>query len=139
MLKLQVLYGSETGTAQGICEDIYRHVVRNFEGLCCFVSAFDSYDVKSLVSEKLLLCLCSTTGDGDPPRNVRKFWRFVFRRDLPENSLQGVKIAFLGLGDSSYSKFNFAAKKLYRRLTSLGASPFANMELHLADEQDEFG
>jgi sulfite reductase alpha subunit-like flavoprotein len=29
----------------------------------------------------------------------------------------------LGLGDSSYEKFNFVGKKLYRRLLQLGAQP----------------
>lgn len=44
------------------------------------------------------------------------------RQDLPTNSLPNLKFAVLGLGDSSYTKYNFVAKKLNRRLQQLGMS-----------------
>lgn len=44
----------------------------------------------------------------------------------------------LGLGDSSYAKFNFVAKKLHRRLTQgLGAT--ALCPVGLADDQHDLG
>lgn len=46
------------------------------------------------------------------------------RKSLPGNLLEGrMEFAVFGLGDSSYPKFNYAAKKLYKRLLSLGATP----------------
>ena len=45
--------------------------------------------------------------------------------------------ACFGLGDSSYPKFNFAAKRLHRRLLQLGST--ALLELGLADDQDDLG
>jgi len=42
-----------------------------------------------------------------------------------------------GLGDSSYPKFNFAAKRLHRRLTQLGATPLAAPAL--GDDQHDHG
>ncbi|KAJ8867094.1 hypothetical protein PR048_032956 [Dryococelus australis] len=47
------------------------------------------------------------------------------------------RFAVLGLGDSSYAKFNFAAKRLARRLQQLGGQ----MLLHtgLADDQHDLG
>jgi sulfite reductase alpha subunit-like flavoprotein len=39
------------------------------------------------------------------------------------------------LGDSSYQKFNFAAKKLHKRLLQLGATALINPGL--GDEQHE--
>jgi len=50
----------------------------------------------------------------------QKFWKFVMRKNLPSSCLSDVTYAVLGLGDSSYAKFNFVAKKLYRRLQNLG-------------------
>lgn len=47
------------------------------------------------------------------------------------------KIAVLGLGDSSYQKYNYAAKKVYRRLIQLGAQPL--LDLSLADDQHRLG
>lgn len=51
--------------------------------------------------------------------------------------LQNVHLAVLGLGDSTYQKYNFAGKKLYRRLSQLGCSFLMN--LALADDQHELG
>lgn len=48
-----------------------------------------------------------------------------------------MNFAVFGLGDSSYQKFNFAGKKLYRRLIQLGAKPL--MELSLGDDQHSLG
>ena len=47
------------------------------------------------------------------------------------------RFAVLGLGDSSYAKFNYAAKKLYRRLLQLGGKPL--LHLGLADDQHDVG
>ena len=46
-------------------------------------------------------------------------------------------IAVFGLGDSSYAKYNFAGKKLYRRLIQLGSRTILN--LGLGDDQHELG
>ena len=59
------------------------------------------------------------------------------RRSLAGNVLSAVQFAVVGLGDSSYPKFNFVAKKLHRRLLQLNAT-----EMHhrgLADDQSTNG
>lgn len=43
---------------------------------------------------------------GDPPDNMRRFWRFLLRKSLPPDSLAGCHVAVFGLGDSSYPNFN---------------------------------
>lgn len=43
----------------------------------------------------------------------------------------------LGLGDSSYAKFNFTAKRLNKRLMQLGGQMF--MPLGLGDDQHDLG
>jgi sulfite reductase alpha subunit-like flavoprotein len=48
-----------------------------------------------------------------------------------------LQIAVIGLGDSNYSKFNFVAKKLHRRLLQLGAHEY--FPRVLADEQHNMG
>ena len=44
------------------------------------------------------------------------------RKNLPPTCLADLKFGVLGLGDSSYAKYNFVAKKLCRRLENLGTS-----------------
>ncbi|XP_047685069.1 NADPH-dependent diflavin oxidoreductase 1 isoform X1 [Prionailurus viverrinus] len=132
---LLVLFGSQTGTAQDVSERLGREARRR--RLDCRVQALDSYSVVNLISEPLVIFVCATTGQGDPPDNMKNFWRFIFRKNLPPTSLCQMDFAVLGLGDSSYAKFNFVAKKLHRRLLQLGGS--ALLPACLGDDQHELG
>ncbi|XP_045418032.1 NADPH-dependent diflavin oxidoreductase 1 isoform X1 [Lemur catta] len=133
--QLLVLFGSQTGTAQDVSERLGREARRR--RLCCRVQALDSYPVVNLINEPLVIFVCATTGQGDPPDNMKNFWRFIFRKNLPSTSLCRMDFAVLGLGDSSYSKYNFVAKKLHRRLLQLGGS--ALLPVCLGDDQHELG
>ena len=67
------------------------------------------------------------TFQGDQPDNMVKFWRSLLKRTLPKDFLQGLNYAVLGLGDSGYAQFNYAAKRLNRRLGQLGGSSILNV------------
>nr|CAD7455990.1 unnamed protein product [Timema tahoe] len=97
----------------------------------------DDYPVPQLIYEPLVIFVCSTTGQGEEPDNMKHFWKFLLRKNLPTNSLQYLRFGVLGLGDSSYAKFNFAAKKLARRLCQLGGENL--LETGLADDQHDLG
>lgn len=97
----------------------------------------DDFDVHLLPERQLVVFVCSTTGQGEEPDNMKKFWRFILRKDLPSHSLSSVNFGVMGLGDSSYQKFNFAAKKLHKRLLQLGAK--AILHAALGDEQHDMG
>ena len=133
--KLVVLYGSQTGTAQDVAEQIGREGQRKH--LLVKVQSLDDYNIAQLVEERFVIFVVATTGQGDPPDNMNKFWRFILRRSLPQDSLQSLTFALLGLGDSSYLKFNYIAKKLFKRLQQLGAREL--MPIGLADDQHELG
>ncbi|XP_078082829.1 NADPH-dependent diflavin oxidoreductase 1 [Mustelus asterias] len=133
--KLLVLFGSQTGTAQDVAERIRREGVRRH--FKCRVMPLDSYSITDLIQEPLVVFVCSTTGQGEPPDNMKKFWRFIFRRNLPATSLSLMDCAVLGLGDSSYPKFNFVAKKLSKRLIQLGSNGL--LPVGLGDDQHDLG
>ncbi|XP_027821862.1 NADPH-dependent diflavin oxidoreductase 1 isoform X3 [Ovis aries] len=133
--RLLVLFGSQTGTAQDVSERLGREARRR--QLSCRVEALDSYPVVNLINEPVVIFVCATAGQGDPPDNMKSFWRFIFRRSLPSTALRQMDFAVLGLGDSSYAKFNFVAKKLHRRLLQLGGS--ALLPVCLGDDQHELG
>lgn len=130
-----VLYGSETGTAQDVAEQIWKSAKR--KGLQSTVSSLNDYDICNLPSERLIIFVVATTGQGDVPVNMRQFWKLLLRRNLPLNMLQNMKYGVLGLGDSSYQKFNFAAKKLNRRLAQLSGEEL--LPIGLADDQHNLG
>ncbi|XP_077261146.1 NADPH-dependent diflavin oxidoreductase 1 isoform X2 [Temnothorax americanus] len=132
---IRVLYGSETGTAQDVAEQIWKSAKR--KGLQSTVSSLDEYDIQNLPSEQLIIFVVATTGQGDPPANMKQFWRQLLRKNLPATMLKNLKYGVLGLGDSSYSKFNFAAKKLNKRVAQLGGKEL--LPIGLADDQHNLG
>eukprot|EP01103_Thecamoeba_quadrilineata_P009717 TRINITY_DN1955_c0_g1_i3.p1 TRINITY_DN1955_c0_g1~~TRINITY_DN1955_c0_g1_i3.p1 ORF type:complete len:618 (-),score=136.84 TRINITY_DN1955_c0_g1_i3:70-1716(-) len=68
---------------------------------------------------------------------MKAFWHFLLRKNLPSNSLSNLGFGVFGLGDSSYPKYNFVAKRLFRRLEGLGAKPF--IERGEGDDQHSLG
>lgn len=62
----------------------------------------------------------STTGQGELPANAQKFWRLLRSARLPPGCLQRLQFTSFGLGDSSYTQFNWAHRKLTNRLLQLG-------------------
>ncbi|WPK24599.1 hypothetical protein PUMCH_001878 [Australozyma saopauloensis] len=126
-----ILYGSETGNAQDFAHYLGRKL--RYYSLRPTVSSLDEYDPRKLVTEtRYLIVLCSTTGQGEFPRNLQKFIKFLLRKRLPKDLLNHVKFTTFGLGDSSYPKFNFAIKKIHTRLLQLGCT-----ELSARCESDE--
>lgn len=67
--KMIILYGSQTGTAQDVSENIWRESKRfHFTG---GVTAMDEYDVKDLIEEEVAIFVCSTTGQGGENHYLR--------------------------------------------------------------------
>ncbi|KAK4230098.1 NADPH-dependent diflavin oxidoreductase 1 [Podospora fimiseda] len=120
---LIVLYGSETGNAQDIAIELGQMAQRlHFQTT---VDEMDDFKLSDLLRASLVIFVTSTTGQGDMPKNTLKFWKNLRREKLTNsNCFQSVKFTIFGLGDSSYQKFNWAARKLQVRLLQLGASEF---------------
>ncbi|KAG0056310.1 NADPH-dependent diflavin oxidoreductase 1 [Gryganskiella cystojenkinii] len=133
--RILFLYGSQTGCAQDVAENAAREARRMH--FCATVSAMDDYDRSLLIREHFVIFVASTTGQGEEPDNMKKFWKFLLRKSHPADALDHMEYTVLGLGDSSYIKFNWPAKKLYKRLMQLGAKPF--YEPAYADDQHYLG
>lgn len=128
-----VLFGTETGTSQ----DFAFELSRTLERLRFVVSVddFDNVVPSSLSKYAVVVFVLSTTGQGEFPSNARKFWTSLLKKKLSSTYLDGVTYALVGIGDSSYPKFNFAARKLDKRVKQLGAVSF--LQPCEADEQGE--
>eukprot|EP00170_Pyropia_yezoensis_P008500 contig_35650_g8531 len=131
---VHVLYGSETGNAEEISRTI--HAALGDHGLTPGVlSPMKAYAAAGFAPagmpatppgeasppRPLYVLVTSTTGDGDPPENVRPFLRYLRRKDLPAGALGGVRYALLGLGDTNYENFCAAGKRVDGALRKLGA------------------
>ncbi|PVZ99276.1 hypothetical protein BB558_004697 [Smittium angustum] len=92
---------------------------------------------RSYMENKLIVFFCSTTGQGNEPETMKAFWKLLLKKSLSPDTCKELKFAVFGLGDSSYEKYNFVAKKLFRRLKNLGATDI--VELGLGDDQHYLG
>ena len=77
------------------------------------------------------MVVCSTTGDGATPDNMKTIYRSLLRKSLPAGWLSAVRFAIFGLGDSnllldrqttSAKDCNACAQRLDKRLIGLGAT-----------------
>jgi len=133
---LTILYGSQTGNAEDLAKRIGLEAKRR--GVSSLqVLSVDDFNLKLLPKIKFVLFVCATTGHGQEPENMKNFYNFIRRRDLPNDCLRGLKFAIYGLGSSSYAKFNYVSKILFKRLSECGAEPL--QELVASDEQHRFG
>jgi sulfite reductase alpha subunit-like flavoprotein len=135
--RVLVLYGSETGTAQDVAEQIQQQAWnRQLADTQC--ATMDDFPIaRELPQCSIVVFVVSTTGDGDAPENMRSAWRSLLRKTLAKDWLQGVQIAVFGLGDSSYAKYNAVARRLQARLLQLGANEI--IERGLGDDQHALG
>ncbi|KAI0288475.1 riboflavin synthase domain-like protein [Russula brevipes] len=117
---LTVIYATETGNAQDYAGRVAHHLRKaHFRSR---VFDVDNYPLSEIVSESVIIFMVSTSGTGKEPRTMTPMWRSLLRSDLPHDFFEDLQYAVFGIGDSSYEKFCWPAKKLSRRLEYLGAT-----------------
>ena len=118
-----ILYGSQTGQAEAIAEEI--HETSSQHGLETKLFCLSQTEKKfSLEREPVVVFVVSTTGEGDPPDTMSKFMRRLKKKTLPADHLKNCQYALLALGDSNYTNFCNNGKTLDKRLNALGAKQF---------------
>ncbi|KAJ7116343.1 hypothetical protein C8R44DRAFT_792242 [Mycena epipterygia] len=133
--RVLILYATETGAAQEVAERLARQCRRIH--FTCRVLSTDKYSLSDLISEPLVLFVISTTGSGSEPRAMTLMWKTLLRSNLPVDLFDELSFAVFGLGDTAYEKFCWPAKKLSRRLVSLGATEICDRGE--GDDQDPLG
>lgn len=110
--RILILFGSETGQAEAISQQIYeqckQHLEIIFDDLGVSLQRFcldQSQQQFTLESEQTVIFIVSTTGEGDPPQNANKFFRHYRRRTLDKNLLSNLWYTLLALGDTNYERF----------------------------------
>lgn len=124
--RIVILYGSETGTAEGFA----RQTARRLGRFRPRVMALDEYDTTELTQEQLVLVVTSTFGDGELPGNARLFQTWI--QQQPRNALEGFNFSVMGLGNTIYPRFCAAGATLERELIRIGGNRV--IPLHQGDE-----
>ncbi|GAA3789829.1 flavodoxin domain-containing protein [Amycolatopsis tucumanensis] len=128
MNKLTVLFGTESGNAELVAEDIAAALEEN--GAATRVVNMEDYPVDELGGEDMLILVVSTYGEGDLPATAAPFHEALVES---KPDLSGVRFAAFGLGDSTYDTYNLGVATLRSTLTGLGATQVGETGYHDAD------
>ena len=127
-----VMYGSQTGNAESVAGGI--HAAISGRGAGCTLMSMKEYEKIDVSLERLVVCVVSTTGQGDAPDNASKFFRWVKGRSNSSTMLAAWRYCVLALGDTNYDQFCKPGKVLDKRLEELGARRFVTGATGLAGE-----
>ena len=130
---LTILYGSQTGNAKGVAAKLKAQA--ESRGLAVKLVSMADYKPTALKKEKFITVVVATYGEGEPPEDAEALHEFLTTKKAPK--LDGVKVAVIGLGDSSYEFFCQTAKDFEQRLNTLGAETIyqrADLDVDYDDE-----
>ncbi len=117
ILKLNILFGTETGNAEGVAEDLSKVATDN--GFKAKVDALDDISIDQFSAMKNVAIITSTYGEGEMPGNAQLFWDSLSSETVPK--LNSMNYSVLALGDTSYDEFCHAGKLIDDRLEKLEA------------------
>ncbi|WP_434670202.1 NADPH-dependent assimilatory sulfite reductase flavoprotein subunit [Klebsiella sp. B345] len=113
---ITLISASQTGNARRVAEAL-RDDLQAAQLNVKLVNAGD-YKFKQIASEKLLVIVTSTQGEGESPEEAVALHKFLFSKKAP--ALTGTAFAVFGLGDTSYEFFCQSGKDFDSRLAELG-------------------
>lgn len=116
MTVVNILFGTESGNAEMVAEDI----AASFEnqGFETTTSELTDVDVTELADMELAVFVTSTYGEGGLPETAAPFHDALLTQ---KPDLSGLRFAAFGLGDSIYETFNNAIDTIREALSELGA------------------
>ncbi|MNE27437.1 Cindoxin [compost metagenome] len=123
-MKMIVLYGTETGNAEMVAEDIGDALGNDYEASVHDMSRFDA---SQLSPDHFHVIVCSTYGDGELPNSAQPFYSALEQR---RPDLSGLRFAAFGLGDSFYATYNNGSQIIADKLRELGAEQVGERGLH---------
>lgn len=141
--KVTVVYGSQTGTAEMFAKTLAREGAKL--GVPIVAVDVENYEAYDLETEKLVILVCATYGEGEPTDTMKDFHDWVLDEvRAPGEELAQVKYCVFGLGDRQYKYFCEEAIAMDRRFDELGAERIYGLQCgdagngQLEEEFDEW-
>lgn len=129
-MNIKVIYGTETGNAEMVADDIVEALADDFDIDSADMSKLSTAD---LSADNFYFVVCSTYGDGELPHSAKPFFDNL-ERDKPD--LSGIRFAIFGLGDSFYATYNKGSEIIASAFAALGATQVGERGLHDATSGD---
>lgn len=130
---IQILFGTESGNAEMVADDIVETL--EGRGIASESASMDSFRVGDLDKVKFAVFITSTYGEGELPMTTAPFHDELLDR---RPDLVNLRFAAFGLGDSTYETYNNAICILDRTLTDLGATRVAHIGRHDASSGESY-
>lgn len=115
-----LLYASQTGQAEEIARESAASLVAG--GRDAIAVSTDKVTIGHLLAAKHILCVVSTTGEGDAPDEALRFEKTLMR-ETPD--LAGRSVVVLALGDRQYEQYCAFGHRVFNWLVSCGAEAVA--------------
>jgi MioC protein len=116
MTHVVILFGTESGNSELVAEDIAEELASAAE---VDVVDMTDFELDDFDTSNFYIVVCSTHGDGELPSGARPF-HVALEAESP--SLEGIRYAVFGLGDSSYDTYSHGSEIIDEKLTELGAT-----------------
>lgn len=130
-MNIKVLFGTETGNAEMLAEDITAELEADHEVETINLADFDP---AGFDRETLYLLVCSTYGDGELPASAQPF---AEKMAAAKPDLTGIHFGIFGMGDSEYEEtFNHGPKSLAGLMQERGATQLGERIAHDASGAD---
>ncbi len=131
MMKIALLYGTETGNSEILCDDMKDKLEADYE--CSIVSLGDATP-SELDPKAFHIFVTSTYGNGDLPAGAATFYD-TLTDEKPD--LAGIRFAIFGLGDMVFD-YTFAqgSEKLMTALKQCNATMVGERGIYDASSSD---
>lgn len=130
-MKIGLLYGTETGNSELLCDDIEEALG---DGYDCDIQNLSDVTYKDLDLEKFYIIVTASYGAGDLPTTAQPFYDQL-EADKPD--LSGMKFAIFGLGDMVFDEtFNQGSERLMKLLLECKAEMIGERGMHDAATGD---
>ncbi|KAF4857147.1 NADPH--cytochrome P450 reductase [Colletotrichum siamense] len=124
-----VFYGSQTGTAEDYASRLAKEGKSRF-GLETMVADLEDYDydnLDSIPSDKVVMFVLATYGEGEPTDNAVDFYEFITGEDVSfsegnDPALSNLNFVAFGLGNNTYEHYNSMVRNVTKALEKLGAN-----------------
>lgn len=123
-----IFYGSQTGTAEDYASRLAKEGKSRY-GLETMVADLEDYDydnLDSIPSDKVVMFVLATYGEGEPTDNAVDFYEFITGEDVAfsqsaDPPLGNLNYVAFGLGNNTYEHYNSMVRNVNKALEKLGA------------------
>jgi len=118
-----VLWGSQSGTAEGLAQRLTRDVQQHFgcQVVLGDLSNFDPDTIANIPGHVFLVLVLSTYGEGDPSDNAQDFISYLTSASSAKARIEHLRFAAFGCGNSSYRHYNKVVYDAASALEKCGA------------------